>query len=168
MNHRQAGLANRKDMIALLKVHPDNKWLAKWVKRVDNAEVQRKKDGCPPEFLRAWAAYGKLGSKPASLIEWNNKVEDAELVIACIPRYLAECKKNDTPIKHFQGWLHDERWERYADIKERIVASKQYTCEVCRSVTGSRHQIRRRNEGTTRVDLVWVCDECKRYDGQTI
>lgn len=160
MNHRNANLLNAKDWREHLKAHPDNKSLKKWLNRVELAEKDRKAGGVPKKFEIAWAAYNKRGHKQDSIDAWNKMVLDEDLVIACIPRYLKECKDSDTPILHFQRWLLAERWEQYEQVKEKVIEKRK--CKICKT-----------NPAVTQISYksagVWfggnVCTECKQYDG---
>jgi hypothetical protein len=158
-------MMNAKEWRKLLEKHPDNKSLKKWLNRVNLAEKQRKAKGVPDGFTKAWALYGKYGDKQKSIDAWNDKVLDPELVTACIPRYLAECKKSDISIKMFQLWIEGERWERYEEIKDKVEQRK--LCKICKSnpPTGKVKYkgVQHGHEYAFECD---ACDDCMVYEGQ--
>lgn len=122
---------------------------------MDKVESDRKKDGYDLLFEKAWVAFGRIGDKPNAALEWGSKVDDPELVIACIPKYLEDCKRTDTPVQHFHRWLKGLRWDQFAHVKEKVAQKR--ACEEC----GQRprtHKKSFREDG--QWCAVWICDEC--------
>jgi hypothetical protein len=164
MNPLACCKATLKDMKPLLEAHPDNKNLKKCVNRLTATLEEVKKGGYTKGFEKAWKAYGMIGSKPESQEMWTAKVLDEELVLACIPRYLKECKDNDTPVQHFQRWLKGERYERYEQIKAKV--AKKRMCQICKvNPSASQLSIQQYIEmyKSHRPVTVNVCTECTKY-----
>lgn len=66
-----------------------------------------------PDFLNAWALYGRVGGKQKSFQSWTKAITraDQETILTAIPNYLASDKPRRGFTKDFSTWLNDDGWE---------------------------------------------------------
>jgi hypothetical protein len=152
-----------KQMRPLLEKHPDNAWLKKWVRGLDNTLAEVKKGGYSAEFEQFWKLYGaRTGSKSEAYGVWCKEVEDPAVVIAAVKPYKADCKKLDQTLAHARTWLSQRRWESYEDVKAKAADM----CQICKSLPVSGSIMVKYSDGGYKDKR--VCGSCQKYSGLTV
>ena len=163
-----------KEMEPLLLKAPKHPWLTKWIKglKADLKDMRAKRNS-DALFMRFHKAYLKIGAsdKDAGFDNWKiyviDRDVDEEIVIKSVPVYGVWCKKQDRSVLNGERFLSKTAWE-WVEVSEYVKKEASHVCDICRESTPSRNQIRCKKEGTTRVTLAYVCNECKKHDGKVV